>query len=219
MVLEWFARAASACRPDLTLVACRDLKVLRGIRLDRFHDGGQALRLSCREISNGSTALMALELRAADGTLHYTATAELTERSPEPALPSAVEHAPEGRLSAPWSIAEVYDDLLFHGPDFRVIRSIEGMAGDGSTAVLAGTREIGWTGGPWCIDAAALDGGAAARHPVGDPRARAAVAAHERRQPSSRHRTSLVEGPIRCALQGRAVGDYKTISDIVFTAS
>jgi NAD(P)-dependent dehydrogenase (short-subunit alcohol dehydrogenase family)/acyl carrier protein len=216
MVLEWFVRAASAGRPDLVFSACHDLKVLRGIQLELFGDGGQALRLACREVSNTSGARMALELRGADDSLCYTGEVEMTTPTlPRPETTPAQSALPT--LEAfPWSVSEVYDRLLFHGPDFRVIRSLDGVAANGCSAVLAGTRELGWTGGPWRTDVAALDGGLQLAilwgiHKLG-----------RRSLPTSvggfvSHGADLVEGPIRCTLTARSVGEHRTLSDLVFT--
>ena len=47
LVAEWFARAARACRPDLTFAGCVDLAVLRGIELDDF-DADQRFRIEVK---------------------------------------------------------------------------------------------------------------------------------------------------------------------------
>ena len=85
LVLEWFARAARACRPDLTLAACRDVQVLRGIRLGHFDEGAaERFVLRARQLSNGHEATIAVELLGADGSRHYSAICEMKERSPFP---------------------------------------------------------------------------------------------------------------------------------------
>jgi hypothetical protein len=220
MVLEWFARAASAARPDLVFAACRELKVLKGIRLDQFSNGGEALHLVWRETANGSGAEVALELRSRDGSLCYSASVDMVEPDRSADMASGVSFSPlePGELeTAPWSAAEVYGGLLFHGPDFQVIRSLEGMAAEGCQAVLAGTQELGWNGGPWSTDAAALDGGLQLAilwgiHRTGKHSLPTSVGTFVR------HRRELSAGPIRCALRGRSVGDHRTVSDLTFAA-
>jgi NAD(P)-dependent dehydrogenase (short-subunit alcohol dehydrogenase family) len=156
LALEWLARAAAACRPDLVLSELRDVRVRRGIRLARFEGGGESFRVGCREVKNGSSARLALEIRSLDGTLHYSADAEMAAalEIPPPALP----HAPSLEI-APWSVERLYPELLFHGESFRVIRSLEGVSERAAAAVVKGVAEQGWRMGSWQLDAAALDGG------------------------------------------------------------
>jgi hypothetical protein len=217
LALEWFARAAAACRPDLVLSTLRDVRVQRGIRLERFHDGGELFTVTCREISNGSRALLSLELRGRHERADFTATAEMVERA---ASPAALVLAPrEAALEPPpWPASQVYGHLLFHGPDFRVIRSLEGVAPEGSSALLCGTRDVGWTGGPWQTDPAALDGGLQLAilwgvRALGKPTLPTRVGAFVR------HRESTLEGPIRCSLQSRALSTYRTVCDIFFSGA
>ncbi len=151
LATEWFARAARATRPDLELVAVRDIKVLRGIRLSNFEDG-QAFTVTSRQLSNGNGALVGLELRSGD-TLHYTASAELAI---SPRAATGGPSTPKG-LEA-WTDA-VYDGhVLFHGPEFQVIKKLEGVSDDGAAAELAGVHEQGWSA-QWTTDVAAMDGG------------------------------------------------------------
>jgi hypothetical protein len=46
VVLDWLARAARSYRADPGPIVVRDLRVLRGIKLDRFDSGGTALSWS-----------------------------------------------------------------------------------------------------------------------------------------------------------------------------
>jgi acyl carrier protein len=214
LALEWFAQVAAACRPDLVLAECRDVKVLRGIRLTRFDAAGERLQVTGREISNGSSARLALELRGEDGGLHYTAVAEMLPPASRPPWRDVI--AAPARMPGPWSASEAYRDLLFHGPAFQLIRSLEGVAPDGSAALLAGTREAGWIGGPWRTDAAALDGGLQlaivwSHRILGRPSLPTRVGAFVS------HRSGLAEGPVRCTLQAKDVGPHRTVCDLVFT--
>jgi hypothetical protein len=62
----------------------------------------------------------------------------------------------------PWPLDALYlqsaPARLFHGPAFRVLRSLDWLAPDGGAATLVGTAEAGWNGEPWVLDVAALDG-------------------------------------------------------------
>jgi len=214
MVLEWFLRAAHLCRPDLRFTACKDLQVLRGIRLENFHNGGDRFTLSCRQDSNGGPPVLILELPGPDNTSHYTATVEMAEPDQAPGLASS---NPVTKELKPWSLkpSEIYNGHLFHGPDFHVIRSLEGVSENAASAVLVGTKEMGWPGDIWKADVAAIDGGLQlailwGSHLLG----RQSLPTKIGQYFSSRE--GLIKGPIRCELQGRAIRNERTISDISF---
>ena len=227
IALEWLARAARACRPDLALLRCTDLRVLKGIRLDsaRFEGGGEAFRLSAREIPGDGPASglvrLSLELRGEGGLLHYSAAAEMgppgtplpalsgTAPAPRPALPSR----PTG-LEPP-AFSRVYGEMLFHGPEFQVIRSLESLSPEGGAALLGGTEEAGWPGGPWITDPAALDGGLQLAILWG------IRVLGKRTLPTHvgcfvPHRPGPARGRLRCSLRPREIGGYRTVSDLAF---
>jgi Polyketide synthase modules and related proteins len=213
LVLEWFARAARACRPDLTLAACRDVQVLRGIRLGGFDAGAaEHFLLRARQLSNGHEATIAVELVGADGARHYAAICEMKERSP---LPDRTLAAPADLL--PWS-SVIYDgEVLFHGPAFQVIRSVDGIADGGLTATLDGVTARGWPGS-WQLDPALLDGGLQAavlwaQRKLGAGSLPTAIASLHIYHPGP------VAGTIRCVLAGREASHERAVSDAMFLAS
>lgn len=217
VVLEWFARAASALRPDLALTSLREVKVLRGLRLDRFDGGGEWLDVVAREVSNGQGAVVALELRrvGAQGpqgqaAVHYTAQAELSSEPP------AQGRTPAERQLPPWPGDPIYDGrVLFHGERFQVIRALHGISDQGIDATLASTSELGWGDEPWRTDPAALDGGlqlallwsqrmlGGASLPMGVSSLRT-------------FRVGPSSGPLKAILTGERRGRDKTVTDIVF---
>jgi hypothetical protein len=154
MAVEWMARAASACRPGRSVVAMKDVQVLRGIKLDDYDGAGQVLFIRAKPGTNASTDIIAVEIRSgsADGIVHYTASAEMAE--PRGAVPSPREATNLGAYDG-----VVYDGrVLFHGPGFQAIRSVDGIDRDGIAGTLAGAKELGWRGG-FETDPAMLDGG------------------------------------------------------------
>ncbi|MEM7587187.1 MAG: SDR family NAD(P)-dependent oxidoreductase [Acidobacteriota bacterium] len=152
LALEWFTRLARAHRPDLDVVACRDLKVLSGIRLERFADGVEGFHLHSRQLTNGTGCELALELRDRDGRPRYRALIDMA--APGERTRPAAETLPE---LEPWT-SEVYGGALFHGPELQVIRSVEGVSSQHIAGRLIGGGELGWGAG-WSLDAALLDGG------------------------------------------------------------
>ena len=114
-----------------------------------------------------------------------------------------------------WAPEDVYGEQLFHGGDFAVIRSLGGVSDAGGTAQLAGVQEMGWQGGTWQTDVAALDGGLQlailwGEHVLGQSSLPTKVGSYEA------YADTVAEGPIQAVLSGRADGPHKTVSDISF---
>jgi hypothetical protein len=153
-----------------------------------------------------------VELRGRDGALHYTATAVLSAHTPA-ARPVPPRAADAGR--APWTLAELYPRLLFHGPALQVLRQLTAVTPQGTEAVIAGVRAQGWEPAGWRTDVAALDGGLQlARlwgiHNLGKPSLPTQVGAYVR------HREELPAGPLRCVLSARSLSDLRTVCDLLF---
>ena len=210
MALEWMLRGVRACRPDLTATGVRNVRVLSGIRLERFHDGGDLFAVSCRQTAGGETPEISVELRGRNGVLHYSGVAALAARSPQP------PPAPAAPATERWPHAEVYDGhVLFHRERFRVIRSLDGVSQAGTGGTVSGAREAGWSPEAWCTDPAVLDGGLQlaglwTRHVLGG--ASLPMALGELRT----YRSGLADGPVRCVLHGRKVHGAHAVCDISF---
>ena len=146
LVIEWFLRATHALAPNGAPVL-QSLRVLRGLKLDAGLSG-ERLRITRRAAEGG----WRLELRGAGDALAYSATADLNSALPE----SPISVAPSGR---PVADAQLYDGVvLFHGPAFQALRSLESAGEDGMSADLVGVRALGWQDEPWQTDPAAIDG-------------------------------------------------------------
>ncbi len=209
MALEWFTQAARSARPDLELVSCHGLRVLKGARLTGFSNGGDAFRIVCRP-EDGEGTRLRMELYGAGGILHYTASAEMAPRLPVPGDPPSVPGPLEPLSPVP------YGRELFHGPEFQIIRSLEGLSDAGAAGTLAGTVDRGWRG-DWCTDAAVLDGGLQmamlwTSRLLGGRSLPTAVGAYHP------YRSGASAGTVRCALRGHAVGTSRTLCDIAFIA-
>ncbi len=212
LVLEWFGRAAQACRPDLILAACKDVQVLRGIRLSRFDEGAaERFTLRARQLANGRESTIAVELFGADGTRHYAAICEMKERHPMP--DRNLDPAPG--LSA-WS-GTVYDgEVLFHGPAFQVIRSVEGIADGGLCATMEGVSGRAWSG-TWQLDPALLDGGLQAavlwaRRKLGTASLPTSIGSLQVYRPGP------IADHVRCVLVGREHAQERALADAAFVA-
>jgi hypothetical protein len=211
LAVEWFLRAARACRPDLVLAAVKQVKVLRGIKLDGFAAAGNRFVVSARQISNGSGAEIGVELRGKDNVLHYSATVGMTEVAV--AAPAA-ETAP---ILDTWTQDSVYDGhVLFHGPSFQVIDSVQGVSREGIVGTLSGTQQSAWPIESWRSDAAAMDGGLQlallwSQHVLGG--AVLPMAMGEYRS----YRDGLSDGPLLGVVHARKIHDQRTVCDIAFS--
>ncbi|MGK3996911.1 SDR family NAD(P)-dependent oxidoreductase [Sorangium sp. So ce1024] len=212
IALEWFARAARACRPDLVVTQFRDVRVLRGIKLAAYESGGEVFRVDCREVSNGHGAVLAAELRGPQGALHYAATIEM-----RPEAERVAPKGPDAPALGPWSGGDdPYDGhTLFHGRDFQVIRRLDGVSREGIVGTVVGLREAGWVAQPWKTDPAALDGGLQlatlwTQHVLGGAALPMSVGAlHTFAEGPS-------DGPLRAVVRGQIVARDRTKADIAF---
>lgn len=217
-VLEWLARLARAHAPDLEMASCRDLQVHRAVRLEGFYEAGDAFTLVSHQHASGRTRELHLELYARDGSLRYTAVADMvrpgTMVSTSSETARMIRATEDARLS-PWPFSSVYGHALFQTSECQVIREVEGITEGGMAAVVAGSREMGWTDS-WRCDVAALDGGlqltvlwfqsqlggTAVVHGLGAYRS---------------YFSGLVEGPIRALLRGRrGEGFQRVVCDVAF---
>ncbi|MCK6508023.1 SDR family oxidoreductase, partial [Myxococcota bacterium] len=207
LVVEWFARAAHAFRPDLKLNGIEDIKVLSGIKLAHFDNGGDHLRVVVRQAGDGPGVSLALELLGPAGRRHYTAVARMgTSLSAGAAAPT---------LALPdWGGRPVYGDVLFHGEQFQVIADMQGLSREGGAATLRGVRQAGWQDEPWLTDVAAMDGGLQlallwTREVLGGHSLPTGVGAVKLASDGPS------DGPLRCVLTGRGTSGGRTLSDVV----
>jgi acyl transferase domain-containing protein len=206
LVAEWLARAVKSWRPGLHLVALHDLKVLKGIRLGGFGNGGDRLRIEARPLGARELALRVLGAR---GELHYSARAELGDP------PAMVARGLPDVALGDWSGAPLYQDLLFHRGQFELIDRIDGISDDGIAARLRGVAAAAWPGEAWQIDAAALDGGLQlavlyGQRMLGGPNLPTAIG-------ELRSHAAPGPGPIRAVACSRRVGPAATTTDIYYS--
>lgn len=161
MTVEVLAHGALHGNPGLAFHGFDELRVLKGVRL--AEEQSARLRvLAGRAVKGNDGWQVPVELHSiSDGpdVLHARATIRLTNRLPKPVgtVPEVALH-PYGR-----EMAEVYRDLLFHGPDLHGVRRIDGMAQEGVSAwAMPAPAPAAWIKQPlrgaWLADPLALDG-------------------------------------------------------------
>jgi hypothetical protein len=121
----------------------RNIGVLRKIALADL-DAGVILRVRGRDGE--------LQLLDATGTPCYRAEVN-------GGVPAATLWRAPADLR-PLNREQLYDGrVLFHGPAFQILRSVEGICAGGAAATLVGGRELGWPEGEWRTDPATVDAG------------------------------------------------------------
>jgi len=145
LVLEWFTRAAQALYPGATIRRCKDLKVLKGVQLKGFENGGSALTVRWTVGGTSDAPALEMELVGEGGTRHYSACLEIALTAGE--APTPIDASSLKLQPWKWSPKDAYADHLFHGGDFAVIRALGGVSDTAGTAHLAGTPSPGCRGG------------------------------------------------------------------------
>jgi NAD(P)-dependent dehydrogenase (short-subunit alcohol dehydrogenase family) len=206
LAVEWLLRAAAAMRPGQRPRVVRDLRVLKGIRLERFGRATEKFQVVAKE----EGASLALEIRSTGVSPHYSAVIDFN--APNVTTPAALE-------VRPWNAGAIYDGPLFHGPQFHAIREVVGASDEGGVAIMEGASALGWPEGQaWASDPALLDGGLQlarllALKATGRPSLPSRFGSLALAQPG------LVQGPVRCEVRTRGSGKNRFAYDIVFTAA
>jgi NAD(P)-dependent dehydrogenase (short-subunit alcohol dehydrogenase family) len=158
LAAEWLTRAARSFRPGLPVAALHDIRVLKGIRLGGFENGGDRFTIQATPLPSTHGAQLQLSIRDHHGHLNYSARVELH------AVADASRPAQAALALDPWRGEPLYQDQLFHRGPFELIERLDGISDDGIAAQLRGVARAGWdgfekAGDGWRLDVAALDAG------------------------------------------------------------
>jgi len=156
IITEWLAHAAMHSNPGLAFIGFNNLRIFKGVILD----GGER-KISARAAKavrkDGAFAVYC-ELRGPADELHAGAEILLAN-----AMPKAEAPQQEFALSPyPRRIEKAYCEVLFHGEDLQVIRTVCGVSGQGIIFEAApALPPRSWMRHPlrdrWLADPAALD--------------------------------------------------------------
>jgi hypothetical protein len=204
LAMEWFACAGRVRYPGRP-TALSDIRVLSRIELPGLAARGHRFTIEGTEGTRDPGALD-LRLTSSTGAAHYRA--RLAASNPPPQPRTTLE-----AMGNPFTDS-VYDAaVLFHGPDFHVLREVTGLSRLGADARIVGVRAIGWPGGPWWTDPAAIDGALQAavlwaRQATGDatlPMGMDALRVH---------RAGPAPGTLRCLVRATSIAADQTRCDI-----
>jgi len=160
MAVEIMAETGALLHPDWQVTAIRDIRVLKGIVIDREN---REIVVSARETDSSDDHSRQLAVGISEmegGRLFYSGTVELRHSSAPPGVTP-----PDPGLLKPlgMSIGEAYENWLFHGPLFQCITAIEGINDQGLRATLLTSRPDDGlareTNANWLADPVLLDGG------------------------------------------------------------
>lgn len=134
-VSELALAAARSMLADDSLVTTARLRVLRGMSLPNYEDGGDRFRIDCRlEEDNGVARVRVLGM---DETPYYSIDVPLG-----PGRDAPPPEGPERLDLTPWQRnGPIYGGVLFHGPALQPIASLDGISDSACVATLRVPRE------------------------------------------------------------------------------
>jgi acyl transferase domain-containing protein/NADP-dependent 3-hydroxy acid dehydrogenase YdfG len=207
MAVEWFASAGRARHPG-RLTSLADIRVLSRIELPDLATGGHRFTVSGTG-SEQDPDTLDLRLTSSTGAAHYRARLVASGAPPgDWTTPDVLE-----RTDATLNGSAYESPVLFHGPEFQVLRRVEGLSRCGARARLVGVRAMGWPDRPWWTDPAAIDGAlqaavlwaghvtGAATLPMGMDALRV-------------HRSGAAPGTLNCLVRAASVAADQTRCDI-----
>jgi NAD(P)-dependent dehydrogenase (short-subunit alcohol dehydrogenase family)/acyl carrier protein len=161
LILEWLAHGALHQNPGLLFHGCNDLRILHGVILDTAD--APTLRVHSGKVVKRDGLLVAsVELRGVrpDGREVLHARAEVVLANHLPSAPAAFPSPHCDTYSR--TPEEIYQGLLFHGPELQGIEQIEGCGEQGIVArVRSSPTPAEWIQRPlrqrWLADPLALD--------------------------------------------------------------
>lgn len=161
VAMEFMLETAQAGWPAWHAAAIRDVQVLKGVKFDKGQT--RQIRIIAKPQSNAASngEGFSLELTIADPdkprVLNYRAIVDMRRQ-----LPAAPTYQlPSLTQTFPLSVAEAYNQWLFHGPIFQAITTIAGMS---ETDFVAEARPSNpqlalsdGIGGDWLLDPVVVD--------------------------------------------------------------
>jgi NAD(P)-dependent dehydrogenase (short-subunit alcohol dehydrogenase family) len=215
LLLEWLHRAASIVHPGLSVLACRDVKVLRGVPVEAFESRGVPLVVHARSLrSDGSEGTLHVELKFVDaqGQPRYSAIVDMGTGH---VAPGTIPSAPGDGADWPWPVSQAYAEVLFHRGPFAAVRALGVLSENGASGEVMGLRSLGWPDGEWHTDVAGIDGGLQiaalwGRSLVGRLPLPTRIGAFRV------YRVGPAKGPLRSVVRGRRMSRYGAVADVAF---
>jgi hypothetical protein len=158
VALEIMSETATALWPGWHVVEVRDSRLLKGLQLD---DINQKIKVVVNPPPYGSSD--GFDVTASiqsDKRMHYKAVLRLEQKYPE-----GFTYEPEAHVEKQLTVEKAYNEWLFHGPCFQVIKTIDGLSNQGSVCDVVTTQPAEWlhsasADDAWIFDPALTDAAA-----------------------------------------------------------
>ena len=163
LMTECFAHAALHENPGLTFHGLDEIRILKGIRLD--NENVNIRLLTAKPRKKGAVYEVEMQLRNAgknDHDLLYAKTTAVLTDQPVPIPDFKISKAMLSKISTR-KIEDVYDQILFHGPQLHALQRIVSCTPRGMVAHVSCAPAPGeWIATPlrnrWIADPLVLDG-------------------------------------------------------------
>jgi NAD(P)-dependent dehydrogenase (short-subunit alcohol dehydrogenase family) len=163
VALEMMAEGANALWPGWKVVEARECRLLKGVKCA---GAGKTLTLAIDPPTQGSGSgfEVGATLRSQENGkthLHYRSLLRLAQQWPD-----GLQHEVRLPTDRQLTVADAYDEWLFHGPRFQVIAAIDGLSDRGIKSRVCSTAPARWlaTCEPehdrWLFDPALVDAAA-----------------------------------------------------------
>jgi malonyl CoA-acyl carrier protein transacylase len=166
MAIELMAEVAQMAWPELKVAAIKDVRVFKGIVLD---DNYRDIRISASSEGYIGPHPESIELNVTMNDIElpeitfYKAAVVLKQNLPQPHPEQYKLPTNHGMKAFATSVEEAYRRLLFHGPRFQCIQSIDGISEQGMLVTLLpsspGNCVANEPLGHWLIDPIVMDSG------------------------------------------------------------
>lgn len=156
MINEWGMRLAKKVYPHLSISEIKKMKVYKGIHLANFETTGNTLSFYYESKKSGENTLIEIKVEGESKQLYYSMTVVMADEVDAPFK----ANTDLGALK-PWSFNkdEVYGPVLFHGPDFQVIKNLEGISSNGCKGELKVSNPLFKDKLNWASEMFLFDGG------------------------------------------------------------
>ncbi len=163
---EFAAEAAAEIWPDWQVNGLSDLRVLSGIRLE--DDAELNLELigygSEHADAEGFNARVEIRSAAKMPRMHYRASVQMCRPGALPQPADQIELAEDilAHRAAPSTLTAyaAYRDILSHGPEFQLVKAIEGLDAAGVTSEVRASLPCSLAASNWLVDPGLLDAAA-----------------------------------------------------------
>lgn len=217
LALEWFIEAVKPLLPpEAAFVRVENFKVLRGIRFPDFAEKSRYFIVTLIEKATDPGCWQLSLIEENKPTLPYY-QAEIRMTAPVLESGSFIETAmAQKKTGSPWEKQAIYhgpDPLLFHGPLFQVLHTLNVLSDEGGEAEITGCGAA--NPAPFITDLLGIDGGLQllclwGRRMLGTPSL--PMAFQSGWLPVNYHHS----GKLTCYFRSQLIDPYRTQSDLVW---